>query len=252
VNFLPWLHFDVLHALTASAIWLTLVQWGAGVEQRPRFLGGTTVAVLVLTALNDRLHVADALNPWLRGWVAHGTYSRFPLLPWSAFMFFGAWLAALRKELRLGGPAPWPAGFVCAAAGTAALVLWHSPAGRSLTIDARANPLFTISRASAVALLLYLFLAWQNKAPNAWLRKLAWLGRCSLGLYGSHLSLFFSEAMPGGSWATRVASRLSFLEVVALAVVLLAVSVALYLTCACGLTWARQKIHLAKIELKLL
>jgi surface polysaccharide O-acyltransferase-like enzyme len=252
INFSPWLQFDVLHALAASACWLTLVQWGSGVEQRPRLLAGTIVAVLISSTLCDRLHVADALNPWLRGWVAHGIYSRFPLLPWSAFMFFGAWLAALRKELGLGESAPWTAGFACVVAGTAALALWHSPAGRNLTHDGRANPLFAISRASAIALLLYLFLAWQDKAPNALFRKLAWLGRCSLGLYATHLSLFFSVGMPGGSWAARVASRLSFFEVIGLAAVLLALSVALYRTCVCGVNWVRQKIHLAKIELGLL
>jgi hypothetical protein len=97
-----------------------------------------------------------------------------------------------------------------------------------------------------------IFLAWQNRSPNALLKKLAWLGRCSLGLYAVHLSLFFSVAMPGGSWAARVAARLSFFEVTGLAAALLAASVALYLGCARGVRWVRQKIHLAKIELRLL
>lgn len=252
VDFSPWLQFDVLNALAASAFGLTLVQWSAGVEQRPQRLGGAAVAVLVMTALTDHLHLAYALTPWLRGWVAHGAYSRFPLLPWSAFVFFGAWLAGLREKLGLGEPALWPAWFVCTAVGAIALALSHSPPGRNLTHDGRANPLFTISRASLIALLLYVFLAWQRKAPNAPLRALAWLGRCSLGLYAMHLSLFFSVAMPGGSWATRVASRMSILEVVAFAAGLLVLSAALYRMWACAVAWILPKIRLAKVELRLL
>lgn len=63
INFSPCLHFDVLHALAASAFSRTLVQWGSGAKPRPRLLAGTTLAVLILTTLSDRLQVAEALNP---------------------------------------------------------------------------------------------------------------------------------------------------------------------------------------------
>ncbi len=223
VDCTPLRQFDVLHSLALAAFALTFLQWRVPPARQALACAALAGVVLWLTVAVDRGCLWAGLPLYLQGWFAHNAASRFPLLPWSAFLFFGASLPALSRGA--AHPRRW-AGLLMAT-GTIAWLATGTAWGRTLTFDARANPFFLVTRAAAVGAPVLLAPASASVPPGSAARGCAWLGRRSLALYAVHLFLLFSTLVPGGPLADRFAGTLTPLGVTLWAAGLLAASAAL-------------------------
>jgi uncharacterized membrane protein len=223
----PLLQFDVLHALAMAALGLTATQLTVRRRSLPYFL--LTLLTLAGAVVADRSSWVGSLDPWCQGLVVHTVHSRFPLLPWSAFAWLGAWLAAFEGRSLSRSRTVASGGWVSVALlfSVLAFLLGCTPWGRQLTTDGRANPLFTLERAGVAMALVLASLSLQDRSPGRVASALTCFGRRSLGLYCVHLFLFFTEFAPGGSWASQVAARCSVDGVAGTTVLLLGFSLAI-------------------------
>jgi uncharacterized membrane protein len=216
-----WAHllaFDALHAVALSLLAASLVL-GLPLSARARALALVLLAVLSLAlgmAAPAPLPLAPSALPAhplaIAAVQAAGGTSTFPLFPWAGYFFVGAVLGLASR----GGATPI-AGRMAAAGSALVLATCWTGVGTMPS----AHPVLFLYRTGAV---LLLFAALSAVPPSA-ARRLAPLGRASLGVYALHVALVYGWSTHDGL-AERIGPTLSLGAALTAAGLVLAASAA--------------------------
>jgi hypothetical protein len=179
---------DVLPCIAVALALLTGVQWitrrfsGSGGEWAWK---GMLVALIGLSLLGAQ---------WLRSWsdgpavlVAYAnrtTGSLFPLLPWAAFVFAGAWRGSARAALETGWRFPLLVLFL------GVMAAWW----RAHSVFSPVSPAFFVERLAWVLLLAEACKAARFWKGRTWVRL---AGRESLWMYAAHLVVITAFVFAG-------------------------------------------------------
>ena len=193
---------DILHCIAAS---LVLMLFLIPVCRRRAvlftLLAVLAVAVILLTPFVYGLPVEKFLPLPLANYFKRLPYSRFPLLPWSAYALAGAVGSHLWQRAReTGGEERFVRATVRLAAPltvfTAGLMLL--PRGWIMTTRLSAvNPVFILLKLSLVTLILVGCWHWERSGRKMW-PPATLVGQESLLVYAAHIALLF-----GPLWGSR-------------------------------------------------
>jgi acyltransferase len=218
----PWAHFLAFDALHLIAVCLLLASLVLALPWRPREQALLFGALAVLAIAVGLRPPAPLLPEW---WElpsdpslvlvqAFGGNSPFPLLPWSAHFFSGAVVGlAARAEARRTL-------FALAAIGAVLVVSTCWTGVETMPIG---HPLLMAFRTGVVLLVL----AALSRVPQPIARRLAPLGRASLGVYAIHVPIVYGWSSIDGL-ATRVGQSLTVGQSLLAAAAVLAASYAVH------------------------
>jgi uncharacterized membrane protein len=194
-GWLGWFQVDVLQCVGVTLVCLQALVLLCKTPQRfARWAAGVSAAVVLISPLAWKLHSIPGVPGVLFPYFTARTGSLFPLLPWSAFVFFGAALGyVFAQRHRLSMPMPIWSLLAGGASIIAAGLLWITvlPVGYDSAVDLwKANPGFFLIRGGCVCVLLAM-LSWLVQRISIPQRATRSIAEESLVVYFVHVCILY-------------------------------------------------------------
>lgn len=215
---------DVLHCIAFSLLLMLLL---VPLLRRQKlffvFVALAALALVMLTPMVYALDVAALLPAFLAGYVKRVPGSQFPLLPWLAYVWLGAFVSWLwqtaraeAREKKYFGDVLRAGGMLIAAFFAVALQPWFRVELHSYSPS---RPLFFFLKLALILLLLAWAWHGEQRRGNR-PASVTTIGQESLLVYAAHLAVIYGTLWPSLSF--MIGKTRSWLEVAAMTLVLIA------------------------------
>jgi uncharacterized membrane protein len=237
---------DVLQCIAVSLLLLQTLLLVLRSERRLyRTVAGATVFILLATPLMWTFNWWNVLPIPIASYLNGLYYSLFPLFPWSAFLFAGTLAGYYYNEARERGT---EALFIrrAAYAALAAIglsVALHPPAALLYPVYDywRVSPSFVLLRLGIVLLLMWGMFLYERKRGAGPSSPVTLVGRESLIVYVTHLTLIYGD-FSSGSFADQVGRSYGYPQAILVTLLLLGAMIVL------AYTWGRIKKEYPRVK----